>query len=273
MGKTSERLLKVVKDPKAAFYSIARNYIRWYEGFSYNFEKNGERHVLDLLSDEPIQTVFDVGANVGSWTKIALARFPGANLHCFELSEDTFATLSGAITDDRAQLNNLGLSNAAGEITYKDYGQNSGLNTIIEEVDFHDGRVPYEEKTGRLSTGDQYCAEHGIDQIDILKIDVEGAEHLVLEGFDNLLSRQRIRVIQFEYGYAHGDARFLMKDFFALFRRHGYVVGPLKPTGVLFGEFHYGWNDFKSGPNYMAVVETETGLIEKLRGRSIPGFG
>ena len=34
----------------------------------------------------------------------------------------------------------------------------------------------------------------------LLKIDTEGAEHLVLKGFSDLLSKQSIRLIQFEYG-------------------------------------------------------------------------
>jgi hypothetical protein len=80
------------------------------------------------------------------------------------------------------------------------------------------------------------------------------SKHLVLQGFERMFLEKRISVVQFEYGFVNGDAYFLMKDFFALFKSWGYVVGPLKPKGAIFGEFDYQLNGFKSGPNYVAVA-------------------
>lgn len=123
-----------------------------------------------------------------------------------------------------------------------------------------------------MTTGDQYCSENNIDRIDLLKIDVEGAEHLVLEGFKTMLAKGAIKVIQFEYGYASGDVKFLIKDYYALFEHYGYKLGPLKPTGVLFMDFQYPLNDFNSGPNYVAVHGKEIALLDGLRGKDIRGF-
>jgi FkbM family methyltransferase len=47
-------------------------------------------------------------------------------------------------------------------------------------------------------TLDSYCREYAIAHIDLLKIDVEGAELEVLEGAADLLRRQAIRRIVFE---------------------------------------------------------------------------
>lgn len=47
--------------------------------------------------------------------------------------------------------------------------------------------------------GDAYCQQHGIDRIDLPKIDVEGAEHLVMDGFGDMLSK--VGVIQWEMAW------------------------------------------------------------------------
>jgi hypothetical protein len=47
---------------------------------------------------------------------------------------------------------------------------------------------------------DEYCAERGIDRIDFLKLDVEGAELEVVTGAGQLLERGAIRAILLEVG-------------------------------------------------------------------------
>ena len=110
--------------------------------------------------------------------------------------------------------NNFGLGDKNEFITYKDYGKNSQINTTILDSNFHDnGSTSYELKKTRIETGSKYCDKNNIDFIDFIKIDAEGSDHLVLNGFMDFLDRKAVRLIQFEYGYANGDAKFLMKDY------------------------------------------------------------
>lgn len=267
------KLLKKLLSPRHTAYIIAHRYIKRYEGFSYNFEKNGEERLLNSLKKFKINNVFDVGANVGAWTIIAANEFEYANIHSFELSDTTFETLSKNLLEyENIKLVNYGLSDESGNIKYKDYGKNNGANTIIVEADFHDTESSHIIKNGILTTGDKYCQDHKIDEIDILKIDVEGAEHLVLKGFAEKLSKGKIKVIQFEYGYTHADAKFLIKDFYKLLSEYGYLVGPLKPGGVIFMDFDYYLNGFNSGPNYVAVHKNQKQLIAAVKGPKIKGF-
>lgn len=255
---------KAVKSPKRAIAIICEKYLLNYNGVSYDFFKNGEANVLKQLSPFEIKVIFDVGSNVGDWASIANKYFKQAEIHCFELSKKTFKTLSKNANGKQYVLNNIGLSNISGKITYKDYGFNSGLNTILLEANFHDRDIKPDLTEGIVLTGDHYCIEKNIDRIDFLKIDVEGAEHLVLEGFSKYLKNNMIRIIQFEYGYTNGDAKFLMKDFYKLFEGYGYKVGKIRPKGVEFEEWTYRHNDFDSGPNYIAVVNTNKEIIEAL---------
>ena len=259
------------KRMRQILYKLAKKYIKYYEGFSYNFNKNGELHALKSLSNCAIKTVFDVGANTGEWSKLAKGYLTKADFHLFELSESTFTTLEkGFEHEANFRLNNLGLSSSSGIVTYQDYGRNSGLNSILQDVSYH--KSDYENKKGLVTTGDEYCLKYKIEQIDILKIDVEGAENMVLEGFSQMLEKQAINIIQFEYGYTHADAHYLIKDFYKFFNRFGYKLGPLKKKGVIFMDFEYGLNDFNSGPNYIAVSNKQEDFLNVLSGPKIPNF-
>ncbi|MFM6714864.1 MAG: hypothetical protein ACKPI8_06085 [Microcystis panniformis] len=66
-----------------------RNFYNQLENYNYEFETNGEARVIRILKDFDIQTVFDVGANVGNWAKIALLNFQDAEIYCFEIVPET----------------------------------------------------------------------------------------------------------------------------------------------------------------------------------------
>lgn len=187
-----------------------------------------------------------------------------AQLHAFELSPGTFKLLQERLKMTDIIRNNFGLSNEQGTVSFKDYEGSSTLNTIIPGAGFHDKERKYTLCEAQVSTGDKYCQENSIERIDLLKVDVEGAEKLVLEGFAEMFSQKRVRVVQFEYGFNSGDLHFLMKDFYQFFNDRGYQVGPLKPDGVRFCDFSYKLNSFNSGPNFVAVAGTETQLIADL---------
>jgi FkbM family methyltransferase len=235
---------------------------------------NGEALLIDRLSRFNLDVVFDVGANVGEWSKFIELKFNNtAELHAFELSPTTVDTLIlNCLKSPSIKINKFGLSNETMIIEYKDYGVDSGKNTLLKDADFHDKQIEPNVRFAEVLKGAEYCRNKKIDRIDFLKIDVEGAENYVLEGFKEFLEEGKIKVIQFEYGYTHGDAKFLMKDFYMMLKEYDYILGPLKPTGVLFMDFSYPLNDFNSGPNYVAVHKSQTKIINAIRGKSIPGF-
>jgi FkbM family methyltransferase len=218
-----------------------------------------------MLSQHDFRMVFDVGANVGDWSKTAATFFPKAEIHSFELSQQTFKSLEKNLKADCFHLNNFGLGSYDGTIEYKDYGDGSGVNTIITNTTYHDETCDGVIAVSNLRTGSSYCRDREIEKIDFLKIDVEGAENLVLEGFSDLLREQKIRCIQFEYGFANGDAHFLMKDFFKFFEGFGYIVGKIWANGVSFSSFRYDLNQFNSGPNFFAVAKSDHSLISSVQ--------
>lgn len=230
----------------------------------YNFYENGEYELVQKCASTNPSMIFDVGANVGEWTLIASKMCPSAHIHSFELSERTFQTLSNNVKGSQFTLNNVGMADKAGILEYKDYGENSTVNTILLEADYHDGHTQPKLLKAAINTGNDYCKANSINGIDFLKIDVEGAEHLVLQGFSELLHKKAIKIIQFEYGYTNGDTKFLMRDFHKFFNHYDYIVGRVNKGPIIFKPWEYKDNDFTSGPNYIAVRKADTDLIQLL---------
>ena len=96
--------------------------------------------------------------------------------------------------------------------------------------------------------------------MDFLKLDVEGAEHLVLQGLDESLQNGRIRFVQFEYGRVNILTHFLLRDFYQLFRGYGYAVGKIYPDYVEFRDYDLRDEDFL-GPNYLACRVEDEALV------------
>lgn len=253
--------LNLLIKPKELVFKLCEKYINFYNDFSYNFEKNGEKKLISLIKNLKFNIVFDIGCNEGAWSKIILNHFTNIQLHTFEISQQNFNIINQNLKSDYINNNNFGLSNKNEEVIYKDYGtEYNTTNTIIQNTTFWDKSAPLTLKKTKVITGDKYCKDNNINFIDFIKIDTEGSESLVLEGFSQMLKLKKIRLIQFEYGYANADVHFLMKDFYHFFDKFDYIVGKLKSKGVSFDKFNYRLNDFKSGPNYIAIHKSDAEL-------------
>lgn len=234
-----------------------------YDNIGAEFEKNGERTVLDRLAPADFAVAFDVGANVGEWTHAALTRWPRIHIHGFEIAPATFRTLQERLRHSkelaRVTLHNAGLSDRDGTQEMYFYPDRPDITCDMPR---HDG--PVEKFVATVRIGDGYLAETKLPRIDFLKIDVEGMELTVLNGFRQALSSGVIRCLQFEYGAFSIDTRMLLKDFYQLLGDK-YVIGKIMQRGVDFREYHWTLEDFKFA-NFLAVRRSEETLIGLARG-------
>ena len=225
------------------------NFLECYENFNYDIQSNGERFVLETLARQPLTCIFDVGANIGTWALLAHQCLPNAKIHCFEIATPTQETLKEQTKGlSNIIVNDFGLSDREGEATLKFYPQFAAASSVIDFPHPGGGVL----MKAPIACGDLYMEKHGITHVDFMKLDVEGAEDRVLQGFSNALSNRLIDVIQFEYGRVNILTKFLLHDFYALFRKHGYRVGKIYPNYVDFREYSFTHEDFL-GPNYLAV--------------------
>jgi FkbM family methyltransferase len=268
LKQTAKRLIRYVA-PKPwrisrAIFGAANIYVRAAKNLNYDMTSNGELHVLDCLSSFDFRTVFDVGANRGDYTRACLERLPKAHIHAFEIAPKTFAALEAAVADcERITLNAFGLSDRAGHIQFN-------YNTELDDLSTSFDATKKLHATGwqtlalPIITGDEYCSNHAISHVDLLKMDVEGAEHLVLAGFRNMLTAGNIAAIQFEYGMVNIYTKFLLVDFWSLLADYGYVLGPIMPRGVVFRDYDPMQEDFLGPPNFLAVQSSKRDLIKAL---------
>lgn len=133
--------------------------------------------------DNPI--VFDVGANIGTFTTWIARAFPNGQVHSFEPQRAVFQMLSG-----NAAINNLynvytynmALSNTNGSIEFNepnyfvnnDYGTFSLVDKVIENTN--------NKLTVPVHTLDWFINFYKIPYVSLLKIDVEGMDIDVLAG-------------------------------------------------------------------------------------------
>jgi len=226
----------------------------------YDVSINGEAEMLRRLAPFAPATLFDVGANTGEWCLAARRAMPDAALHAFEIDPDTAALLAERLKDaPRIALNAFGFAEKEGEVRIFVRPEESTSTTMLAT-----GTEGLLEKSVRVTTGDAYAAKHGLDRIDLLKIDVEGAEPRVLEGFGGCFARGMITMVQFEYGPANLQTRFLLEDFYRFFEERGFVVGKIFPEGVTFGPYLMQDEDFR-GPNFLACRSERADIVEALR--------
>lgn len=229
-----------------------------YNGISNRILENGESWLIDRTGSLGFSVVIDVGANVGKWTDLVLKHHPVAKVHCFEIVPATFATLSRNLAEqlDRVALNNTGLAESEGSVEVYVSPSNSAISSL-----YSFNRDSADVVRCEVMTGAAYAETHELNDIDFLKVDVEGAESSVLKGFESLIKAQKIRLIEFEYNRGALESRFLLQDFYGFLESHGYIVGKLYPEGVEFRRYGWEMEDFM-GPNYVACLPDDKALIE-----------
>ncbi len=235
----------------------------------YDVSLNGEAALLGRLAPFAPRVLFDVGANVGDWSLAACRHLPAATVHAFEIAAPTAVQLrrSAASCGGRIIVNACGLGDRDGEITIFHSPESdtatSTLRAAIEVSASSHNIHTITELSAQITTGDAYLKAQDISHVDMLKIDVEGAEFAVLNGFADAFAHRAINLVQFEYGEINLRTRTFLADFYEFFTARGFVLGKLYPDGVAFKPYALAEEDFV-GPNYIACLADRTDLIAAL---------
>ena len=215
--------------------------------------------MLDSLPPNRVATAFDVGANEGPWTAMLLHAQPSAHVHCFEIVPAAATVLARRFECTQSvTVNAVGLGSGAGTTGVYLDPTDSFMNTTVAQPDHRELTM----LTTPVVVGDEYIAEHGIESIDFLKVDTEGADIDVLRGFRKALERGAVAMVQFEYNYLSQFSRTLLADFFELLGGQ-YTIGEIRPHRVEFTKYDRSLEDYQ-GPNCLAVRTDLRELIELL---------
>jgi FkbM family methyltransferase len=171
--------------------------------------------------------LYDVGANVGSYSLIAASVAPGARVVAFEPSFASFAVLCSNIAlnglDERIVPVPvpLGAATELGSLKYWSMGPGSG---VVE------GRVradrPRYEQPALVFRLDDLVASFGLPSPTHLKLDVDGFELEVLAGAPETLAAPGLRTVMLELG--DDDSSPVVDEL----RRHGFEIAELHDRGA-----------------------------------------
>ena len=174
----------------------------------------------------PSDVVFDVGAHVGEYTLLAAAR--SATVHSFEPNPANAALLRANVASNalaNVTVHECAVSDRECQVRFLAH-RDPSLSALWTERQTHAG---YSEITVRAIPLDSVT----VPRIDVIKIDVEGAELAVLRGARAILARppETAPVVVFEF--APGNyARFgcAPRDVLNLLTGHGYRIARIDGT-------------------------------------------
>lgn len=183
---------------------------------------------------------FDVGAHVGYLT-ILFSKLVGSGaVHAFEPAPAAFGALRSALAREQASnviANPLALSDRTGPVRLNCYdGPFQAFSTMANRplADYGVDAGPVRPEEVEATTLDAYCQTKDVNRIDLLKIDVEGAELQVLRGAREMLEARRIGCVAFEFGQTTFDMGNRPEEIADLFHEHGYRLSNLVQGAPLF---------------------------------------
>lgn len=169
--------------------------------------------IIRISESNTVHNIIDVGSNVGDVACLLVRRFPKSDMLCFEPCQKTYNMLSQKL----ASFNNItcfpfALGSYAHETVLHTYS-NDLCNTLLPALNEPWHKVIAKEPVN-VVTLDHVAHLRNLENIDILKIDVEGYELEVLKGAYKLLSTHRIRFIYAEVGFHKNKRHQYFSDLF-----------------------------------------------------------
>lgn len=191
--------------------------------FSRNYSRS--RLIASLIpSSEASPVIFDVGAHTGESIVYLRGLFPSARIHSFEPDPASFEALR-AHADARTHCHNLALSDVNGSAAFFRNGishtnslyrinMDSEDSIYLTKVRAREQSLEPERFNQQIDVAtcrlDDFCAQHALERIDLLKIDVQGAEARVLAGAGAQLGKVANVILEVSfYDYYEHQSSFL----------------------------------------------------------------
>ncbi|MEO8234788.1 MAG: FkbM family methyltransferase [Flavobacterium sp.] len=181
--------------------------------------------IYKLINKTP-KHIFDCGANIGFVSYQFFKRFNNSKIHSFEPNVVVYEKLVGILKKESENFtfNNCGISNTNGILEfYKN--NNSGTSSFMQPNDFHMAHMArkYQKIDVPIVSITDYCSKNNIDEIGILKLDIEGFELKALQGCSNFLKQEKIDFIFTEVNFVPTyQGQPLIEEIITYMRKYNY---------------------------------------------------
>jgi len=175
-----------------------------------------KNEIIKILKKEKKLTVFDVGCYKGVFAKkiLELAGKKKIKIYLFDVNKNVKKYIANLLKFKNVHYNEIALHNKNGKAAYHYNGSfecsGSSLSTLIKDDAVWvlsrkiilkmlflrtEGFTKYTVPTITL---DSFVKKNKIKSIDLLKVDIEGSEHLMLQGARKTLKKNKIKTILIE---------------------------------------------------------------------------
>jgi FkbM family methyltransferase len=214
--------------------------------------------VSSHFADRKKGVIFDVGANVGNYSKHLRDFNPNLEIYCFEPHPRTFQKLLLTVNHLDIKAFNTGVGSTDGMLKLYDYANDDGsehaslYKDVIEII--HRGKAIEHEV--KIITLNAFAVEHKIDRVLLLKIDTEGHEMVILKGFEPYIRQNKVNLIQFEFNEMNVASRVFFKDFWEFLPNYDFYrmmqdgLNPIKNYNPVYCEIY-------ASQNIVAKLKTE----------------
>lgn len=176
-----------------------------------DWEEEARQFVTGLnLNDNNNRIVVDIGANIGFYTLILSHLYPKCKIISIEASPTIFeklrlsCQLNNLIPGSNIKLLNRAVSDKDG--TLVEFYEKHSISTLSKEFLTNISNEIFKEEDEELNkvivktiTIDKLVETTNINEISLMKIDVEGAEVLVLKGAMDTLNKRKVKNMLIEY--------------------------------------------------------------------------
>jgi len=204
-----------------------------YEIMAFGTYGEGVQRLIEARL-RPGMVFFDLGANIGSVSLHAAWRVgPAGQVHSFEPVPALVDRLTANVSRNRLteviRVHPLAVSNASGKTKINIAGRevnNQGRASLV------DAPAAFAQVEVETITLDEFVLREGIEHIDLIKVDIEGAEPLMIQGAQKVLNSPEAPDLIVECNYlALAPSGMKPGDLVAMIEECGYEIHALEETG------------------------------------------
>ncbi|MBE0612751.1 MAG: FkbM family methyltransferase [Burkholderiales bacterium] len=158
--------------------------------------------LLEMAAVKGINVIYDIGANVGTWTLLAKTVIPGAVVEAFEplpAHQDGFAKTCGGMSGITLHPVALGPKNATMPLRVTSFSDASSILPIAKASHDHFGLTEVCQVPIPVRRLDDYCLTENFRFADLIKVDVQGFELEVLSGGISVLAHTKALIVEVSF--------------------------------------------------------------------------